>query len=537
MSTLIDVNIPYAGGNIGSIEGDNVAQSNGFGWCWFGGNNGRKIFSLRMQTDEDYWFVEVSEADDLQAKPMTKSVLYTKAIPSASSDLYTTRTVNLEMCRLSSSAVYLKIPTASITTVNASWHYVIEIDESNGNEVSVTNVNDQMPDWLRGGMHNYSGSPYGDGDRIHARFMHQLGENKIVTYESNTSSIWGNGSLVERTWDPVTKSLTNRIVVQNHIQSGVRSDANYRLPSNGYGDTWSFVPELDKKAFKYISPTNAIPTRLRTSGSNTHPTLTGRKDSNYTGDGSRALNWITVTTGRDGLIHFNMGTENTNGYSSVQNWQGLNVDMDAIEYLVTYNPTDGSWGLTGRGVDSNDSLLPYGRDDYGVWLPLNVKSAAEYMTEQEMDPSEFDISADGVENSRVCKTWIFIGADSQQVVGVETGSPQDHSDELNAAGARPVQAYQAVWLDYDHFIVFSWKDTDASQMHIYKKNNQLYAIYRYYDENKIELVSADQIDDAADTSHTIQHFNAGNVFQRPTANTFLSDRFANSLITLSAGQG
>lgn len=537
MSTLIDVNIPYAGGNIGSIDGNNVGDSNGFGWCWFGGDNGRKIFSLRMQTDEDYWFVEVSEVDDLQAKPMTKSVLYTKAIPSASADLYTTYTVNLEMCRLSSSAVYLKIPTSGITGGNASWHYVIEIDESNGNEVSVTNVNDQIPDFLRGGMHNYSSAAYGSGDRIHTRFMHQLGENKIVTYESHNSWVWGYGSLVERTWDPVTKSLTNRIVVTNHTSPRTRTEADYRVASNGYGDTWSFVPELDKIAFKYISPTNQHPTRLRTSNNSVFPTLTGRLNSEYQGDTQFALNWITVTTGRDGLVHFNMGTENTSGYSSVQNWQGLNVDMDAIEYLVTYNPTDGSWGLTGRGVDSNDSALPYGRDDYGVWLPLNVKSAAEYMTEQEMDPSEFDISADGVENSRVCKTWIFIGADQQQVVGVETGSPQDHRDELNAAGARPVQAYQAVWLDYDHFIVFSWKDTDATQMHINMKNNQLYAIYRYYDENKIELVSAGKIDDPADTSNTIQHFNASNVFQRPTVNTFLSDKFANSLITLSAGQG
>jgi hypothetical protein len=533
MSTLIDINVPYSGGTIGSIDDNNVGTSNGFAWCWFGGNNNRKIFSLRMQTDEDYWFVEVSEVDDLQAKPMTKSVLYTRAIPSAGADFYTTYYSTLEMCRLSSSAVYLKLPLNDTGTGNNSHHYVIEIDEDNGNEVSVTNVNDQMPDWLRGSMANSTSAPYSNGDRIHHRFMHQLGENKIVTYEANTGAQWGYGSLVERSWDPVTKSLTNRVVLQNGQVPNVRTDATYRLSSNGYGDTWSFVPELDKPGFEYISPTNADPTRVKTSGVSSWPTLTGRYSSNYTGETRLALAWFTVTTGRDGLIHFNMGTENSNGYNTTQDWININVDMDAIEYVFTYNPTDGSWGVTGRGVDAGDSNLSASRDDYGIWLPLNVKSSESYMTEQEMDPSEFD----GVDNSRVCKTWIFIGASMQQVVGVETGSPQSHVDALTAVNAIPAQAYQAVWLDYDHFIVFGWKNISQVNSHTNHKNNQLYAIYRYYDENKIDLVSAGQIDDPANTNPTIQQMNASNVFQRPTINTFLSDKFASSLITLSAGQG
>lgn len=532
MSTLIDINIPYASGNVGRIDGNYVADSNGFGWCWFGGDNGRKIFSLRMQTDEDYWFVEVSEVDDLQSTPMTKSVLYTKAIPSGSSDFYTTHTLNLEMCRLSSSAVYLKFISAQVTGGNGSQHYVIEIDESNGNEVSVTPVNDQMPDWLRGGAYNHGGNAYNEGNLIHTRFMHQLGENKIVTYETNNSSTYGHGNFVERSWDPVTKSLTNRIVVQNATSSNTRTDANYRLASNGYGDTWSFVPELDKAGFDFISPTRIFPNRLNSSSTSANPTLCGRFNTSYTGDRYNSLNWITTTTGRDGLIHFNMGLQWTNGISTPRDWTELRVDMDDIQYVLTYNPTDGSWGVTGRGVDGDDGDLPNGRDQYGVWLPLNVKSAAEYMTEQGMDDSEFD----GVENSRVCKTWIFIGGDSQQVVGVEAGSPQYHGTELQSSGnnARPSQPYQAVWLDYDHFIVFGWRNISGDTMAVSYQYNDVYAIYRYYDENKIELVSDGLVHP---TTGAKMMMNGSNVFQRPTANTFLSDKFADSLITLSAGQG
>lgn len=529
MSTLIDINIPYASGSAGSIDGNNVADSNGFGWCWIGGNNNRKIFSLRMQTDENYWFVEVSEVDDLQVTPMTKSVLYTKAIPSDSEGLFTTRNDTLEMCRLSSSAVYLKVHPHGVfnNAAAASYHYVIEIDEDNGNEVSVTDVNEQIPDWLRGGAYNYSNYPYSTGQGIHHRFMHQLGENKIVTYEANTHGNYGFGSLVERSWDPVTKSLTNRVVVQNHYGPSVRTNANYRLSSSGYGDLWSFVPELDTNGYDFIAPYDGNTTYL-VEGHGA-PTFIGSENQIYQGDNNPTMNWITVTTGRDGLVHLSMGTEYIGG-TSTHSWYHLNVNMNWTKYVLTYNPVDGSWGITGRYLSGDDLSLPFGRDDYGIWLPLNVKSAEDYMTETEMDSSQFN----GVQNSRVCKTWIYIGADSQQVVGVGTGSPQDHRSALNVSNARPEQAYQAVWLDYDHFIVFGWKTVPSTGMDTSYKYNSVYAIYRYYDENKIDLVSSGNIDSS--TQGSIMQMNASNVFQRPTANTFLSDKFANSLHTLSAGQ-
>lgn len=522
MSTLIDVNIPYASGSIGAISGGNVATSNGFAWCWFGGDNGRKTFSIRMQTDENYWFVEVAEADDLQANPMTKTVLYTRAINSQVEGLYTTHTLSIELCRLSSSAVYMKVLTATVSSGNNSQHYVIEIDESNNNEVSVTDVNDQMPSWLRGGAYSNSGNAYQIGGGLQHRFMHQLSENKIVTYEATVSSTYGYGNLVERSWDPVTKSLTNRIICSNGRSPTIRNNADYRTnPSYGYGDTWSFVPELDQNGFQVMRPSDIDPNGV-TSYSG-WPVM-GGYDADFTIDQNNypTLAWMNVVTGRDGLIHFNLASEHISN-ASTHGYQYLNVNMNYGQYVITYNPVDGSWGLTGRKCD--DINLPLGRDDFGNWLPLNTMTTSDYATEESIDTSTFN----GVTNSRVFKTWMFVGGRGQQVQGISTGSPINNYNTIYAGGADMEQSFQTVWLDYDHFITFGFGRVETTGMSTSFLDNVRYAIFRYYDENKIDFVSGGSV------SGSYQMIKASNTFQRPTANTFLSDRFADALVTLSAG--
>ena len=524
MSTLIDVNIPYASGNVGSIASANVADSNGFAWCWFGGDNGRKTFSVRMQTDENYWFVEVAEADDLQANQMTKTVLYTRAINSQSEGLYTTHTANIELCRLSSSAVYMKVLSSSVSASNDSRHYVIEIDESNNNEVSVTDVDDQMPDWLRGGAYSNTGNAYQLGGGLQHRFMHQLSENKIVTYEANNNSTYGYGNLVERSWDPVTKSLTNRIVCSNRRDPTIRNSADYRTnPSYEYGDTWSFVPELDQNGFQVMRPSDTDPDRV-----SSYPgwPVMGGSDNDYPMDLNNypTLAWMNVVTGRDGLIHFNLASEYA-GNSSTHGYGYLQVNMTYGQYVITYNPVDGSWGLTGRMCD--DTTLPFGRDDFGNWLPLNTMTTSDYATEESIDTSTFN----GVTNSRVFKTWMFVGGRGQQVQGISSGSPIDNYSAIYGAGATMDQSFQTVWLDYDHFITFGFHEVVTSHnMSTGYYNNVRYAIFRYYDENKIDFVSGGAV------PGKYQMIKASNAFQRPTANTFLSDRFADDLVTLSAGQ-
>lgn len=521
MSTLIDINIPYGSGSIGAISGANVADSNGLAWCWFGGDNGKKIFSIRMQTDENYWFVEVAEADDLQANPMTKTVLYTRAINSQIEGLYTTHSLNIELCRLSSSAVYMKVLTAAVGNGGNSQHYVIEIDESNNNEVSVTDVNDQMPHWLRGGAYGNTYSAYQAGAGMHHRFMHQLSENKIVTYEANYNSTYGYGNLVEKSWDPVTKFLTNRIVCSNGRNPTIRNSADYRGPQYGYGDTWSFVPELDQNGFQVMRPSDTDVNRVTS-----YPgwPVMGGSDNDYQTDvsGRPTLVWMNVVTGRDGLIHFNFASEYT-GNTTQHGYSYLQVNMTYGQYALTYNPVDGSWGLTGRMCD--DTTLPFGRDDFGNWLPLNTMTTSDYATEESIDTSTFN----GVTNSRVFKTWMFVGGGGQQVQGISTGSPIDNRIAINDAGAEMDNSFQVAWLDYDHFITFGFGNISNSGMSTSLPNNVRYAIFRYYDENKIDFVSGGSV------PGTYQMIKASNAFQRPTANTFLSDRFANDLVTLSAG--
>ena len=522
MSTLIDVNIPYASGNVGAIIGPSAADSNGFAWCWFGGDNGRKTFSIRMQGDENYWFVEVAEADDLQANPMTKTVLYARAINSQAEGLYTTYTQNIELCRLSSSAVYMKVLTSIVGNGNNSQHFVIEIDESNNNEVSVTDVNDQMPSWLRGGAYSNADNAYEIGGGLQHRFMHQLSENKIVTYEASYNSTYGYGNLVERSWDPVTKSLTNRIICSNSRAPAIRNNADWRTnPSYEYGDTWSFVPELDQNGFQVMRPSDIDPDGV-TSYSG-WPVM-GGSDNDYLIDsnGRPTLAWMNVVTGRDGLIHFNLASEMT-GNTATHGYQYLQVNMYYGQYVMTYNPADGSWGLTGRKCD--DTTLPFGRDDFGTWLPLNTMTTSDYATEESIDTSTFN----GVTNSRVFKTWMFVGGRGQQVQGISTGSPIDNYDAILAAEADMEQSFQTVWLDYDHFITFGFHRVESSGMSSTYTNSVRYAIFRYYDENKIDFVSGGSV------PGQFQMIKASNTFQRPTANTFLSDRFANDLVTLSAG--
>ena len=527
MSTLIDINIPYAYGSTGNTSGISHTNKTGFGWCWFGGDNGRKVFSLRMQTDENYWFVEVAEVDDLQASPMTKTVLYTHAINSLSESLYTSTSNVVEMCRLSSSAVYVKIFNTLIShDGNDSQHYVVEIDESNGNEVSVVDVNDQMPNWLRGGAYSYSSNDsYNSGRGIHHRFMHHLAENKILTFEASTQDNYGYGSLVERSWDPVTKSLTNRIVSSLYRNPYMRSNADFRTnPTNGYGDTWSFVPELDQNGFQVMRPSDTDPDRVTSYSS--WPVLHGdNNDILESGDAYKNVRWFNVVTGRDGLVHICLATEYTSSTNagSGHYWSSFNANMSVNEYVHTYNPADGSWGLTGRAND--DTTLPRGKDDFGVFLPLNTMTTSDYATEESIDTTTFN----GVTNSRVFKTWMFVGGDSAQVQGIEQGSPQTYPDLT----ATPAQALQAIWLDYDHFMVIGWKAVNSGLSSHYNLQ-QIYSIHRYYDENKIETISNHYtyIQNDQNFSHTCC---GGNIFQRPTANTLLSDKFGNALVTISAG--
>ena len=362
--------------------------------------------------------------------------------------------------------------------------------------------------------------------------MEQLSDNKIITYEPNNSSTYGRGSLVERTWDPETKSLTNRVVCSNSDNPPIRNNVTYRTdPALGYGDTWSFVPELDQRDFQVMRPGDTDPDKIE-SYSN-WPTLQGHQND-FSGDGGgyQTMRWMQVVTGRDGLKHF-IAAQQTDGQYS-HHWNNFDANYGSYnQYAITYNPADGSWGLTGRLC--HDSGLPDGTDKYGVWLPLNTMTAEQYCAEEGIDSSTFN----GVANSRVFKTWMVTGGMCQHVQGISTGSPMRHYAEDYVAAwpssrtdgvEYPSQALQSMWLDYDHFITFSAESNVSSTV------ETVFTIYRYYEENKIEIVSHSSLRSDTSADPRYQAFTGANIFQRPSANMLLSDKFGDALITLTAGQ-
>ena len=263
-------------------------------------------------------------------------------------------------------------------------------------------------------------------------------------------------------------------------------------------------------------------------------------NSGYSGDNSNnnTMRWLSVTTGRDGLLHFGAAQESTGNQSS-HYYSNFQASMSYNEYFITYNPADGSWGLTGRKCD--DSTLPDGRDDFGVWLPINTMSVSDYASEADIDVSTFN----GVANSRTFKTWMFLGGRTQQVQGIESGSPQskvtadfrDAWELYRTDGVHtPEESIQSMWLDEEHFIVFSWVSVQANNQATAYLDNLVYTIYRYFDENKIEIISHGSVRSQDDSEGQIQQYVGGNIFRRYSPGMLMSDRYADTLVTLSAGQ-
>ncbi|WJE88003.1 hypothetical protein YFHUAIHA_CDS0130 [Phage C48C1] len=452
MPTSLEIDIPYNGGNVGGITETGLVQNNGNHYVWVGGNNDKKFISVRLQANPNFFFVDVFQLNNLRVETPESTTLSTVAIAeSGSSNQYTSY---MRLCRINSNTAYLKLFTGE-PSAGRSRHYVIEFDESDGNKVSMYDVTNSMDDQQRGGLFNYaSNTPVYQGRGLYQTFMQQLKENKIVTYESTHSNV-NFYSFVERTWDPVAKTLESKTVT-----TGKYTDSHIRDRE---------VYPFNQLNVQYLSITNENEFTVETTAN--YPNLHGSKQD-YTAEAGGYIRWINSVTGRDGKMHFSLSQPHGN-----TNFQDEAFYLPNSKYVVTFDPSTDEWTLTSRY--DNLSNISNGRDQFGVWLPLNTVNAKNYHNSLLGDTSsEID------ETLLHAKTWISIGASHIKVVGAEPGSELPISTESNSSSD---DALQAMWLDEDHFMVI-W-GTYVQNSWTTGHSNVRYTIIRYYDEQYVEVVS------------------------------------------------
>ena len=489
MPTTIDITIPYNGGSIGSVSESNLGQGNGNHFTWIGGNNGRKFVSVRLQNNPNFMIVNVFEVDDLRSASQQITTLYSEAIPeNPASNAYSR---HLRLCRINSNTVFVKSygPVAG----GASELYVIEVDETDNSVTlhNVTNTETTSPagysNFYNGGVYDYTGeAAHYSGRGVHQLFMQQINENKIVSYESLRHP-WAQYNFVQRTWDPVAKTMSLQMITPSEHNSNLLGLQDPTPFGNGTVNTTYQV---------VYDPNSSSPSALNIS----HPTLHGKPQgsipSGYENNGY--CSWLNCVEGRDGKLHFSLGRETTNS-----SWQARFTTLSEQRYVITYDPSDDSWTTTSR-FDSNYDLSN-ARNHMGIWLPLNtVKSKDHHPAGSNYDDKQCH-----------AKSWIAIGAKSAKVVGYEGGSECVISNSNNSYD----DAFQAMWLDEDHFIVFWAIATDGNLVR--KSNNVKYTVVRYYDEHFMESVSEGIINADSYLSYMGQ-----SMFRKVDDYTLISDAFS-----------
>lgn len=484
MPTTLDITIPYNGGSIGSVAESNLYEGNGNHYTWIGGDNGRKFISIRVQGNPNFIFLNVLEVDDLRSSAMQFSTLSSEAF----TEYPAPHGNHVRVCRLNSNTALIKFFQSSNTA--SGKVYVVEVDESDN---SVTYHKIPVETETQGGMYSpTSTSLHADARALHCMFMQQIKDNSIVSYESTNNNSQSRYTFCQKTWDPVAKTLTSKIITPSQKDANIlqrvttpfTADQPHHIVSDYTGDD----PQVE---------------------SIFHPVLHGSASGNW------GTNWdsqgysffINSVEGRDGKIHFSLGWRST-----VTGWQVQMVDRSDSRYVITYDPSDDSWTTTSRRAEGGNSLSN-NRQDLGIWLPLNTVKTKEYYAAHHPTSSNLDNFDD---KQLHAKSWIVIGAKSAKVVGSESGSEIVISDSNNSFD----DAYQAMWLDEDHFVVFYILNAQNNNV-ASNKNNIKYTVVRYYDEHYMESVSEGTVNSDSYVSYLGQP-----LFRKVDDYTLVSDAFS-----------
>ena len=485
MSTTLDITLPFNNGSIGSTSESSMYQGNGMHYTWIGGNNDRKYMSVRLQSSPDLFVVDVFEVDDLRINSPSTTSLSSRAHPEYARS--SQHNYNIRLCRLSSTAAYLKVFTGGPAHA-ASRHYVIELNNETDHEVTIYDVTASMRNNQRGGLYSPAGSSAMDDARgLHHLYMHHLKQNNVVTYEAlNTSPYY---AFVQRTWDPVAKTLTSKTIVTGENNDDGRDYEPFK------GANVAFLEDY--------TGTSSI---VRTTGMrvNLHRYTAAYPNGWESSGYGQYLNGVT---GRDGKIHFSLGF-----HSSHASWSGMQGSWSYQRYVLTYDPTEDDWGMTSRYAQYSE--LNGNNDQLRIWLPLNTVDASEHAP-------ELDIENHGNyrPKTRHAKTWISCGADRVRVVGSETGG--EITSNETAQDSNGNRALQAMWLDFDHFMVI-YGDSISNNNVVSRQASKIrYSILRYYDENMIKIVSEGTVN-----SGFYSPFLGQNIFNKVDDYTLVSDAFS-----------
>ena len=537
----MDINLPFNGGEINSINENDLWNSRGSAYVWVGGNNGNKLISIRFQTSPDFYHTHVFEADDIKSTAPTFSNLGgvsrpTSEIAGPNSVPSSVDNHNIRLRRLNSTTAYMKIFTGQ----SSSQHFILEIDESD-NSVSVTNIDDQVGAMLTlGGMYSstgYNGNLQGRG--LYQQFMYTVKENSIVIYSSYdnayVSTPTSSGSRRYRSgfsqvdWDPINKTATVTDILTG---TGLYSHDEFgRLPQ------FQGAPHYIIDAFDPGNPVlKTVPYA---------PVLTGFTDqrgingsSNYDApngwESSGNVGWFDVTYSRDGdSIHFSLMGQvisntatnfkpDTNYYSGIYHY-----------YVITYKISTNTWNTTTRRT--NQSWTDNYTNEMFCWLPLNTVSSKSIIDDSRIN-----------DDQEHCKTWLAVGSCQMRVMGEEGGgvlniNPSQFSGPNingNLSLNNSSQSLQTMWLNDDHFMIIWCKDMGQGVINAPSTSNRLgYSIIKYMDENSVEVVSADFITGpdiiGSENTPDIPYFEPSTLFDKMDAFTLFSDKFARPM-TISA---
>ena len=528
--SLVDVDIPFNGGNTNTITENELWNSPGNGYVWVGGNNGNKFISIRFQNSPNFYHTHVFEVDDIKSSTPTFSNLggQTRATADISSSHH--RTSNLRLRRLNSTTAYMK----AFTGQSSSKHFILEIDESD-NSVSVTNIDDQVGESLtKGGCYDassYSGNLRSRG--LYQQFMYTVKENCMVMYSSYgdavVSTSGGNRRLrsgfSQIDWDPINKTATVTDIVTG---TGTASNSNYNRLEQ-------FIPNhfIINDQFANNPSISAVPFPPVLSGHTsrigiTSGTAEGVHDAPANWEAQGNNGWFNVTHSRDGdSVHFALMGQYTNSTST---WaHDVNNSTPYYQhYVITYKKSTNTWHTTSR---STRTAMEVGTNEQFCWLPLNVVSSKSVI-----DDSRFN------DDQQHCETWISIGARELRVNGTYGGgnvsiNPWDFSGpsinaDINLGSASA--SIETMWLNDDHFMVIWAENVSQNMIQEHSDNYQIgYSIIKYIDENQLEVVSADYITSSDLNSSAIPYFEPSTLFVKMDEFTLFSDKFARP-VTISA---
>jgi len=509
--SLIDIDIPFNNGSVGSITEAALFNNNGFGYCWVGGNNNNKFISVRLQSNPNFAHFHVFEVDDIKA---SAPVFTDLGGMTHSLSLDNNQEQHpIKMVRVNSTTAYMRLFTGG----TYSKHLVLEIDESD-NSVVFTDVTPANQNY-QGGMTSSEGYSHKQGRAMYEEFMYPLKDNSIVMFVRNYIAGY---FFLQVDWDPATKTTNQKIVLHG---GGINNPELREVPnlagqyltvcSDGTGNTGGMNTGAN------LVGTNSSRNDMH---SNSYPYNTVESELN-----NRNTAWIQTCESRDGnSIHFSMiGLRRSRTTATLLS---MADDMDDCSYVVTYKKDVNDWNITsrntltniGNGITSNRGAC---------WLPLNTVASSTLSSHSGATTQDHALS------------WLAIGAHEMQVCGEETGgrlsivdnsklSTEDnaHLPESNS------QSLQTFWLNDDHFMVIWIPNGGYSANLMNNQDNKNfysihYSIIKYIDENVAEVVSHGPVTGKIDSPD--MSFADFMIFTKMDAFTFFSDKFSRP-ITISA---